>query len=183
MSARTILLIHHGEPPDSPDPTGARAGGVDEAGLPDSESLTPRGWQRAGALALLFSGAVPGWIRPDGLFACASHPGRSRLAEQTLTPLARLTGLPLDCSVQEGDEATVLRRAMAVTETVLICWPSESIARLARLVMGERQMLPTVWPSERHDLVWRMVRGVGGLWRFEQRYQRVLCGDTRQPAR
>jgi hypothetical protein len=132
---------------------------------------------------LLFSGAVPGWTRPDALFACAGDPVRSRCDEQTLTPLSRLTGLPLDCSVHDGEEPLLLRRVMAVSETALICWRHASMNRLARLVVGERHGLPLAWPAPRHDLVWRMVRGVGGVWRFEQRFQRVLAGDTRDPAR
>ena len=47
-AARTIMLIWHAEKPYR------RHRGVDQNGDADSESLIPRGWQRAVALAQLF---------------------------------------------------------------------------------------------------------------------------------
>ncbi|MEA2814532.1 MAG: hypothetical protein QOI93_2229, partial [Rhodospirillaceae bacterium] len=53
MAHQTILIIRHA---DKPEPGGD--GGVDAVGVPDKNSLTPRGWQRAGIWAELFAPSV-----------------------------------------------------------------------------------------------------------------------------
>lgn len=66
---RTITIIRHGE-----KPTGEKhsALGVDLQGKERPDSLTPRGWQRAGALAVLLGGEqVPApFTRPSVLYTC-----------------------------------------------------------------------------------------------------------------
>src|ERR1700736_6564904 len=53
---RTIFIIRHGEKPPDPNPGSTAATiGIDVDGNPNSSSLTPFGWQRAGALAGLFA--------------------------------------------------------------------------------------------------------------------------------
>lgn len=56
-----IYLIRHGEKPaDPPTPTAAPSPpfGVDVNGNPSIHSLLPRGWQRSGALTVLFAPAT-----------------------------------------------------------------------------------------------------------------------------
>lgn len=66
----TILLIRHAEKPDGQNQ------GVTEQGGNDPDSLIPRGWQRAGALASFFgSVAVPA---PDQIYVSA--PGKEKVA-------------------------------------------------------------------------------------------------------
>jgi hypothetical protein len=58
-----IYVIRHGEKPaDPPTPTAAPAPpfGVDLNGSQSIHSLLPRGWQRSGALAVLFAPALDG---------------------------------------------------------------------------------------------------------------------------
>ena len=88
-SASQIMLIRHAEkPPDAPPPHGVSAHGDHDGG-----SLTVRGWQRAGALVLLFTPGVAkalghGLSVPNHLY-CISHKHHSKRTRQTLTPLAR----------------------------------------------------------------------------------------------
>jgi len=49
MPAQKIMIIRHAEKPEHHGPRG-----VDENGNEDKESLTVRGWQRAGALVQFF---------------------------------------------------------------------------------------------------------------------------------
>src|ERR1017187_8667252 len=57
-----IYIIRHGEKPADPPPAGPGHSppaplapfGVDDQGNQDPQSLLPRGWQRSGALAVLF---------------------------------------------------------------------------------------------------------------------------------
>src|ERR687887_596933 len=83
------MLIRHAEkPPDSPPPYG-----VSDDGQPDAQSLTIRGWQRAGALAALFDPAFitsrkHRLLEPRYLYASNSHKHRSKRSRQTLMLLA-----------------------------------------------------------------------------------------------
>jgi len=70
MASQTILIIRHAE---KPEPGGDI--GINSQGQPDKESLTPRGWQRAGAWVQLFappSGQNALLPQPNALFA-ADH--------------------------------------------------------------------------------------------------------------
>ena len=72
--AETILIIRHAE-----KPTLGGDSGVDLSGAESSHSLTPRGWQRAGAWAQLFVpplGQKPALPTPTALFASAPRESR-----------------------------------------------------------------------------------------------------------
>src|SRR5438552_31187 len=69
MPDSTIMIIRHAEKPHK------SIKGIDETGEQDDESLTPKGWARAGALACLFAprgsmkvGALPS---PDRIYSSA----------------------------------------------------------------------------------------------------------------
>ncbi len=76
-----IYIIRHGEKPadlappapNQPPPVPGPPFGVDFDGNQDIHSLLPRGWQRSGALAVLFAPAVgalrPGIRTPGALFS------------------------------------------------------------------------------------------------------------------
>ena len=70
MPTQTIYMIRHAEKPNGIGPAG-----IDESGNPDGESLTPRGWQRAGAWTELFAPSLADSVltTPTSLFA--SNPG------------------------------------------------------------------------------------------------------------
>src|SRR5213596_3394113 len=96
--ATKIMLIRHAEKPSPSTPSH----GISHEGERVKECLTIRGWQRAGALAILFappngSGQIPNLAKPHFLFA--SKPlkrGGSQRALQTLTPLAEKLGMKVN---------------------------------------------------------------------------------------
>src|SRR5260370_8124913 len=70
------MLIPHAEKPTSTE------SGINIDGDPDSSSLIPQGWQRAGALNGLFTSAIGPLPTPDFLFApnlfSKDSPGQSK---------------------------------------------------------------------------------------------------------
>lgn len=153
--AKSILLIRHAEKPDS------KAGvvGVAFEGNLDPDSLSVRGWQRAGALAVLFGapgarGAQPELVRPTELYA-AVDVGRSRRPQDTLRPIAELLGLPIRQAVSSGDQRPLAARIFASPEDVLVCWRHRELPILARaLLPRSAHVVPAHWDAARFDLVW-----------------------------
>ena len=93
-----VMIIRHAEKPAA----GGTPKGVSADGLTDPESLTPRGWQRAGALVGLFVGDSSGRQNPrlptpSHLFASQVGPqSSSRRPLETLQPLAERLGVTID---------------------------------------------------------------------------------------
>ena len=155
-----ILLIRHAEKPDAVDL------GVEPTGTIDPESLSVRGWQRAGALLGLFgSASLP---RPDRIYAAAPVKfklptgkvgSRSRRSVQTVSVLAAKRGLDVNIAFAKGQEAVFGPELMRFEGTTLVCWPHEGIPAIAASVL-QRPVphLPAAWPSARFDVVWRLVR-------------------------
>jgi broad specificity phosphatase PhoE len=98
MPPRKLLLIRHGEkqPALGPPPYG-----VNEAGEQDAHSLSPRGWQRAGALVPFFHKPWAMEIEtPDARYASrvgdtplitdGIDVSKSLRPQQTVMPLARV---------------------------------------------------------------------------------------------
>src|SRR4029079_8607169 len=97
--AHVVMLIRHAEKPLGEGPPF----GVTDDGVVDPESLTARGWQRAGALVRWFGGQVgrcaAGLPLPTHLFASQIAPqSSSRRPQQTLQPLAQSLRLPIATS-------------------------------------------------------------------------------------
>jgi broad specificity phosphatase PhoE len=85
MSSKRIMVIRHAEKPGVPTDDG----GVAADGARDDESLTVRGWQRAGALARFFSSQPE--LRPRAVFAAGiGHGSKSRRPMETVMPLVDL---------------------------------------------------------------------------------------------
>src|SRR5262249_9633541 len=97
-TATKVMLIRHAEKP-VPAGTGSDSqapayNGIDEFGDPDEHSLIPQGWQRAGALAGLFTSASGPLPIPQFLFAPNQFGGgTSKRPYETITPLAAKLGL------------------------------------------------------------------------------------------
>jgi hypothetical protein len=179
MGCDKIMLIRHAERP-SADKT---IRGVDLTGHKDKESLTVRGWQRAGALVRFFvplddGFSHPALARPRALYACKAGPAAPSLRPQnTLVPLSEiLTDAPFNCDFYEGEEAALVREVIAGPGPALICWKHLTMHRIADLVLGNETIAPRHWPFERYDLVWMFDRDGGG-WRFTQVPQLLLAGD------
>jgi broad specificity phosphatase PhoE len=173
-----ILLIRHAEKPD-PD---RGIGGVDPQGNVDPLSLSPRGWQRAGALVCAFYASEAGTGRfpmPSRIYAARFRPGHkgSHRSAQTVAPLAEKLGLSVDLRFGLGDEQTVAQEATRASGTVLICWQHEGIAEIVLHIIGSGiDAIPAQWPADRFDLIWSCTRDAQ-QWTFTQIQQLLLPGD------
>lgn len=104
VGPRTIYLIRHAEKPGDP---GVTAAGIDEAGHPNVASLTPRGWQRAGALVALFDreAGVPDAVGPRPTVLISPDYGADSSQHrtvETITPLSRRLGVPITQPAGQG---------------------------------------------------------------------------------
>ncbi|MGW1866031.1 hypothetical protein ACWCPS_10765 [Streptomyces mauvecolor] len=178
----TIMIIRHGEKPDSGDP------GFDEAGKQDKKSLTERGWERSHALPRLFvpngaaspasSGSAP-LPRPATIYAAADQgpdAGAHRM-RQTVTPLAEALHVRVNTEFAEGREEELAAAALAATAPVLICWEHSRIPPIVEALGASRAGgVPREWP-DRFDLVWVLTRRAG-TWTFRSVPQHLLTGDA-----
>jgi broad specificity phosphatase PhoE len=181
--ANVVMLIRHAEKPLGEGPPF----GVTDDGVVDPESLTARGWQRAGALVRWFGGQVgssaAGLPLPTHLFASQIAPqSSSRRPQQTLQPLAQSLRLPIDTSVPKADIARLATAILAVEGVVLVAWEHHLIPSLAAALTGQPSLTPRVWPDDRFDVAWVLERATDAeAFRFRQVLQRVLAGDSDQP--
>jgi hypothetical protein len=181
MQPLRIMLIRHAEKPADPDSEIRLPFGVDGDGNRDQESLTPLGWQRAGALVPFFAptGAPSREALisvPSALFA-PSHHGTSHRSRQTLEPLARATGLTLRHDRRVGEEEELVADVLGGQGPALIAWEHKTLPRLAALLTEDSVTVPRHWPPDRFDLVWVLDRDEGG-WRFAQVPQLLMGGDS-----
>lgn len=184
--ATKIMLLRHAEKPvDSEGPCG-----VTEEGERESESLTVRGWQRAGALACLLapSGAAcrdPRLAEPRFLFA--SKPTRrngSRRSLETITPLADKLCVKVNDNYMKGEYAEMLEEATLCPGVVLISWQHDYLPLIANGIVGDDTTAPQEWPVERYDVIWVFDRDPAtGRYSFDQVPQSLLAGDRVIPVR
>ena len=178
MPPSTVMLIRHAEKPldDS-------SRSVDIAGRADRRSLSPLGWQRAGALAQLFGrpwSEPAGPLTPDTIFAAGQGKGsRSRRSVETVTPLHDLlaTSRPIELVTRhlEGDHEALVADVSTRTGVVLVAWEHKEIPKIARTI-ATGASIPHSWPDDRFDLLWTLNRSEAG-WTFGQSSQFLLAGD------
>jgi len=188
-TAPKIMLIRHAEKPeDNPPPHG-----IDTDGDHDDESLTVRGWQRAGALAVLLAPSA-GPLQNNALatprFVFASRLDKkngSDRPQQTVTPLIDKLGkaVRVNFEIGIGEESDLAAAAIACDGVVLISWAHGEIPAIVRCLPLSRETaaaVPVVWPDARFDLVWVFnLDGAANEYRFSQQPQLLLSGD--KPAR
>jgi hypothetical protein len=186
MAAQTILIIRHGE---KPEPGGDN--GVDSTGAADPKSLTPRGWQRAGAWAELFVpalGQTAALPVPAALFASApaSHAdikagaggSKSRRPLETITPLAAKLDQQVDLGFSKGDESGLAAALVASAGVVLVCWQHEDIIAIVNAVAPGAAGVPAAWPGTCFNVVFRLDRPDPATpWVFSQIAPTLLDGD------
>jgi hypothetical protein len=173
MAAKRIMFIRHAEKPG--EPPCENDGGIKENGEADKESLTVRGWQRAGALAHLFSSQLP--VRPNVIFASGiGDDSKSHRPKQTVTPLAELLKMDINTNHLKNDLKPLIDDVIKQTGTVLVAWEHQLIPSL----VGHLPNAPTVpqkWPGDRFDIVW-VFDADGADWKFSQIPQWLLAGDS-----
>ena len=184
------MLIRHAEKPNT---DGSEPLGIAATGQPDAESLTVRGWQRAGALAALFSQQAmlrqpqySALAQPARLIASAVGKGSpSRRPTETLTPLADRLGLPVETPYTKtqtdllGQLLGSAAKRGGAQGTVLVAWEHSQIPDLARAITGLADLIPSRWPADRFDLIW-VLDWQASTRRFTltQVNQLLLTGDT-----
>jgi hypothetical protein len=162
--------------------------GVLVDGSPDPESLTPRGWQRAGALIGLFvpradeRGAA---VLPTPTHLFASEVGQhshSRRPLETLRPLSERLGRPLEEPFVQDELDRLVEVIRACDGDVLVAWEHKRIPLIANQLVGDGSTVPQVWPDDRFDLVWvfELDPAVGGF-HLRQAPQLLLAGDRAEP--
>ena len=182
--AGKIMIIRHAEKPtDSGAPRGVASDGTE-----DPESLTVRGWTRAGALTCLFAPAL-GRLRSGALetprVVYASGVGEhshSRRSQETITPLCERLGLTPATGYLKDQVEEMADDAMSQRGPVLICWEHHVIPVIARRILGDATTAPEEWPDDRFDVVWVFEREArSGGYTFRQVPQRLLAGDDASP--
>ena len=182
--ATKIMVIRHAEkPPNSPPPYGIRS-----AGERDGDSLTVRGWQRAGALASFFAptnGAPQDASLATPQLLYASKPMKrngSRRPFQTVTPLAEKLAIRINSNFTKFQAEEMLGEAFSCEGAVLICWQREYIPEIANHILGDDTTAPQGWPEDRYDMVWVFDRDASSArYSFKQVPQSLLMGDWPTP--
>lgn len=175
-SPDVIYIIRHGEKPmptwpkdkvtgalctlpDHPDTTPVtygvdckgHQGKLHDTSAPSHTSLTPRGWQRAGALALLFAEPLDGsgrFRRPTTIMATQYPPDKSKSGTaaaktgtkddvttdtdshrpyETVQALSESIAVTTQTPCALGDEKQAMKFALGQQGVVLICWEHHHI--------------------------------------------------------
>jgi hypothetical protein len=188
MARQTILIIRHADKPGGD-------GGVDATGMPDKDSLTPRGWQRAGIWVDLFApslGQPPVLPEPSAIFAsapatkaeiAAGHGGsKSRRPLETIWSLATKLEIDVDLHFVKGQEADLAAALSGIDGVTLVCWQHEDIAAIANALSPRPQGVPDIWPGDCFNVVFCFDRSeAGAAWTFQQFVPVMLTGDRSTP--
>jgi hypothetical protein len=184
--ALKIMVIRHAEKPSgNPPPHGVTFDGERE-----KESLTVRGWQRAGALVSLFAPANgsfqdPSLSQPQFLYASTpTKRNGSRRPLETITPLAEKLAIRINTNHPKLEPEKMLEEVYLCAGVVLICWQHEFIPKIASHIMGNKTTTPHDWPEDRFDMIWVFDRDAAtGHYGFKQVPQNLLMGDWATPIR
>jgi hypothetical protein len=195
---RLIYIIRHGEKPPDPPPAGpgrppptpAPPFGVDDQGIQNAHSLLPRGWQRSGALTVLFDPALgppqAGLQTPAALLSPSyGDPVKTAAhrTHQTIQGLSDRLGIPIISAFAEGQEPQLAASVVSdYSGVVLICWEHDHIPALASsLPTIGGTAIPQKWPGDRFDVIWTFTLVSGALpaqYTFGQVPQQLLSGDA-----
>jgi hypothetical protein len=181
--ATRIMVIRHAEKPVDPPPHG-----VTFEGEREKESLTVRGWQRAGALVSFFApanGSFQDSSLAEPQFLFASKPTKrngSKRPIETITPLAEKLAIRINSNFQKDEEKEMLEEAFLCAGVVLICWQHEFIPKIANHILKNKTTAPQDWPEDRFDVVWVFERdSASAQYSFKQVPQNLLMGDWAAP--
>jgi hypothetical protein len=182
-ATKIILLRHAEKPAKDKEPYG-----VTPNGERSKESLSVRGWQRAGALTNLFAPADdhfehPSIAKPQFLFA--SKPLRrkgSRRPIETITPLAEKLAIKINSDFERSEFEDMIEEVFSRKGVVVICWQREYIPAIASVILGSKKIAPRDWPEDRFDLLWVFDLERASLsYKFKQVPQKLLGGDSTTP--
>ena len=186
----TIYLIRHAEKPFT-DSKNVNYNGVDDTGSADPESVIPRGWRRAGAWAVFF-GSSGGLPSPARIYAADDEKEKlardDKVGSHSQRPLETVSELALtvlgavpDTSFTKGEEQALVDQIIPFAGVTLVCWQHEAIPDIALLLIPGGP-IPSPWPGDRFDVVWRFRRAAGATqWAFDQVCPKLLSGDSAEP--
>lgn len=170
-TAPPIMLMRHAEKPADADA---------------SPSLSPRGWQRAGALVRWLwpqsADAAPPFplATPRRIVAAATtqaHP--STRPRDTVVPLAQALQIEIEQPFDSDDDTRrVAAWLRALDSAVLVSWRHDGLPALARALLPPSRSteVPALWPEDCFDLVW-VVHYKSDDWTLTQVPQQLLAGD------
>jgi hypothetical protein len=173
------MVIRHAEKPDGMD------AGINITGAETAHDLIVRGWQRAGALTVLFGPTFPPLQNAEletPQFLFASNDSSHRPID-TITPLSMKLGVEIDTSFDEGKETDMVAAAKQCDGVVLIAWQHGNIPAIADAILEGSSLIdsvPTKWPGNRFDVVWVFdldAKAKPPAYTFTQVPQLVLAGD------
>jgi hypothetical protein len=178
----TLLMIRHGEKPC------ADGLGVDEHGKANPDGLTPTGWARAGALVTLFapnSTTVNSALPSPGALVTPKYHKPVHRAYLTLLPLSRRLGVAILAEHAVDAHPAKIANSLVAMETVvvLLCWEHDHLVKIADAVAHTLPVanpgdVPTSWPDDRFDVIWRFDRDEQArTWAFASHGQQLLAGD------
>jgi hypothetical protein len=180
-----IYLIRHGEKPTS---ASGHQFGVDADGNQNVHSLSPRGWQRSGALTALFSPALGcshlGLRTPTALYATSygdAYHTQIHRPYQTILGLSRRLGVPIQSPELLGHESAFVDAVLSSgADVVLISYEHRRITALVQAIPTvDGTAIPAVWPDDRYDVIWSFTLDpVTGRYVFGQVPQQLLDGDA-----
>jgi len=194
----TIYIVRHGEKPADPPPAAAGQApaapaapfGVDFQGNQDPHSLLPRGWQRSGALAVLFDpalGSPQAGLKTPAALLSPSYGSPAKTAGhrtcQTIQGLSDRLGLAIVSDFAEGSEPQLAASVVSsYSGVVLICWEHDHIPAIATsLPTVPGTVIPQPWPGDRFDVIWTFTLVPGSApaqYAFGQVPQQLLSGDA-----
>ncbi len=138
MSPATIVLMRHAEKP--------RGRG--------DPYLTLAGRRRAQRLAAFIPKLMG---RPQFIFAASS--AHSQRPMQTVEPLSRRTGVPIDSAFAANQYAALAKRIVGsrkyANSRLVICWRHTNLPQLAKALGAQRGDYPGRWDSKVFDLLLR----------------------------
>ena len=153
-----VMIVRHGEKPADRDP-----------------NLSPRGYERAAALARVIPARFP---RPDFLFATRRSAHSDRPME-TVAPLAQALHLEVDHRFKDDDFATLARTILTdpkyAGRTVLIVWHHGELPALAH-ALGATDA-PDAWRDDVFDRVWKITYDKG-VAAWQDLPEHALPGDS-----
>jgi len=141
----TILLIRHGEKPD----TGIH---LSEAGVARAKAI-PQLFGGAGAAGSIGPHNLP---KPDFLFATRAGKNSDREVD-TLLPLSEALKMPISHEVADKEFATLATELLSgkyAGKVVLVCWHHGSLPEFAK-ALGATPPYDK-WPDTQFDRVWRI---------------------------
>ena len=184
-TASKIMIIRHAEkPPKTPPPNA-----IDINGKQEPDSLIVQGWQRAGALVVLFApsrGPLQDseLATPQFIYASSTSATEGNRPEETITPLMAKLDLIGNFSYAKSAVRDVATSAMNCDGVVLISWPHGEIPKLAHhipLSKKNKNTIPKKWPGDRFDVVFVFdldKKSKDGGYIFKQVPQLLLAGDS-----